>query len=439
MSKERAYLRLVWVKGGSAGEYFDFHSDKITLGRSTENDLVVNSVAVSRRHAVIERASEAAPWIITDSGSQSGVFVNGAKRAKNELADGDIVSVGDCDFRVETHGESPMENADTESVDVSFAKTGTRTVKANQVTADDLKAIPKKQETKANESVGPAKKKPLIKIAAGFLALTLILAVGIKMRGGADTQPALAPQKNDPIPIQFQSKASGAYGLIPFSGMDKSHADLVDFSFSPKSKKVVVTYSLAGIASLGEVVISLNGFKIGEGEITMDWSFPREITLPSEYISVNTANILRFDNVHNPPQTAPWGVRHVSMTDLGGEPCDNEKAMKSFNLGKNKYESRLITADNLVRGYESLRESMIYWDACPSKPAEYEQADKLKSAAKVELDNAVNQKLIEVESFISSGNKDKALTALKKMLRMFYDQKDARLEWINEKGYNVAN
>jgi hypothetical protein len=67
----------------------DADGDKLTVG--------VPGKFVSRGHARILRAGQG--WMVIDDGSRNGVFVNGDKVARAELADGDLVEIGHCFFR----------------------------------------------------------------------------------------------------------------------------------------------------------------------------------------------------------------------------------------------------------------------------------------------------------------------------------------------------
>ncbi len=74
-----------------------------TIGRSTENALVIGDGAVSSRHACIEVRS-GIPAVV-DNGSTNGTFVNGARLAPNvpvTLHDGDRLTLGQTEFVVRT-------------------------------------------------------------------------------------------------------------------------------------------------------------------------------------------------------------------------------------------------------------------------------------------------------------------------------------------------
>ena len=67
---------------------------RITIGRRSTNDVIVDDRLVSRTHAALEQVG--GQWTILDDGlSQNGTFVNdGRVRARLRLADGDVIRVG---------------------------------------------------------------------------------------------------------------------------------------------------------------------------------------------------------------------------------------------------------------------------------------------------------------------------------------------------------
>ena len=95
------------LKGGRREEHalvvLDNDMDKVSypvlfwensIGRSRSSDIVINDPAVSRDHAVLLRRNDG--WFITDTGSKSGVFVNGQQTTgRCAVAIGDIITLGD--------------------------------------------------------------------------------------------------------------------------------------------------------------------------------------------------------------------------------------------------------------------------------------------------------------------------------------------------------
>src|SRR5215467_1635166 len=73
---------------------------RCSIGRSSENDVMIDAPGVSRRHAVIGHYSDGAQ--ISDCNSQNGTFVNGRRIVGSApLNIGDVISLGGvCEITV---------------------------------------------------------------------------------------------------------------------------------------------------------------------------------------------------------------------------------------------------------------------------------------------------------------------------------------------------
>jgi pSer/pThr/pTyr-binding forkhead associated (FHA) protein len=65
---------------------------RISIGRTNENDIVLENRGVSRKHAMIEFNNNAA--VIIDNESLNGTFVNNRKVTEEVLRDQDIIMIG---------------------------------------------------------------------------------------------------------------------------------------------------------------------------------------------------------------------------------------------------------------------------------------------------------------------------------------------------------
>jgi pSer/pThr/pTyr-binding forkhead associated (FHA) protein len=63
------------------------------VGRSTEGDVFLDDVTVSRKHAIFERRTGGA-WFVRDVGSLNGTYVNREPVDTAVLANGDEVQIG---------------------------------------------------------------------------------------------------------------------------------------------------------------------------------------------------------------------------------------------------------------------------------------------------------------------------------------------------------
>ncbi|MBV8244786.1 MAG: DUF3662 domain-containing protein, partial [Candidatus Eremiobacteraeota bacterium] len=73
--------------------------ERVTIGRSDQNDVVLNDPRVSRRHAAIEM-EDTVP-VLSDLKSTNGSFVDGRRVRRADLQVGDLMTFGDTTLRLE--------------------------------------------------------------------------------------------------------------------------------------------------------------------------------------------------------------------------------------------------------------------------------------------------------------------------------------------------
>lgn len=72
---------------------------KITIGRESDNDVVVDNKLASRHHAMIQKIKDA--YFIKDEGSTNGTFINGVRIPKEKyvkLNPGDKITIGNMNL-----------------------------------------------------------------------------------------------------------------------------------------------------------------------------------------------------------------------------------------------------------------------------------------------------------------------------------------------------
>jgi pSer/pThr/pTyr-binding forkhead associated (FHA) protein len=95
---ESVELRLIVTHGPNLGHEYLLEGEDITIGRSTNNSIVLPSPEISRRHAHLWLDGEF--MFVEDLGSTNGTFVNNARLYNQvKLYDGDEIQVGDS-FRL---------------------------------------------------------------------------------------------------------------------------------------------------------------------------------------------------------------------------------------------------------------------------------------------------------------------------------------------------
>jgi pSer/pThr/pTyr-binding forkhead associated (FHA) protein len=91
---------------------YPMNSTEMTIGRLPKNDIVIDNLSISRKHAVIRSTKNG--FTVCDNGSKNGTFVNGEQIQEVLLNDGDVITLGKYQiiFQVPTCEESSMDTLD---------------------------------------------------------------------------------------------------------------------------------------------------------------------------------------------------------------------------------------------------------------------------------------------------------------------------------------
>lgn len=86
---------------------------RISIGRTSDNDIVLDNRGVSRKHAMIECQSDDY-MVLIDNDSLNGTFLNDRKITEENLNDKDRISIGKYDliFNVNTQKENKFSDLD---------------------------------------------------------------------------------------------------------------------------------------------------------------------------------------------------------------------------------------------------------------------------------------------------------------------------------------
>src|ERR1700704_7188630 len=98
--------RLVLKFEGSTLKEVPLGTQPVTIGRSPDNDIPVDNLAVSNYHAKIY--FEAGRMVVEDLDSLNGTFVNDLRVERATLHDGDNIHIGKHKIKVDTSGDAPL-------------------------------------------------------------------------------------------------------------------------------------------------------------------------------------------------------------------------------------------------------------------------------------------------------------------------------------------
>jgi pSer/pThr/pTyr-binding forkhead associated (FHA) protein len=93
VSPSRVGIGMLVVRSGpDTGQVYELVNTVTTIGRSPDNDVFLDDVTVSRRHAVVIVGSDR--FTVRDAGSLNGTYRNRERIAEAELHAGDEVQIG---------------------------------------------------------------------------------------------------------------------------------------------------------------------------------------------------------------------------------------------------------------------------------------------------------------------------------------------------------
>ncbi len=83
---------LIVRSGAEAGERYALDTDVTRLGRHPESEILLDDITVSRRHAEVHHTADG--YMVADSGSLNGTYVNQERVERTQLRHGDELQVG---------------------------------------------------------------------------------------------------------------------------------------------------------------------------------------------------------------------------------------------------------------------------------------------------------------------------------------------------------
>jgi hypothetical protein len=97
-SSSQSAAKLIFQADGTSTEYV-LNGSTVTIGRTEDNDIVLDDPSVSSQHAEI--APLEGGWVLKDLGSSNGTTRNGAPIAESRLRDGDLIGFAEVRCRFE--------------------------------------------------------------------------------------------------------------------------------------------------------------------------------------------------------------------------------------------------------------------------------------------------------------------------------------------------
>ena len=80
------------ARGPNKGSRFLIASDGVSIGRSSQSEIFLDDVTVSRTHATIVKKDKS--FVLKDSGSLNGTYINNVSVTEHTLVSGDEFQIG---------------------------------------------------------------------------------------------------------------------------------------------------------------------------------------------------------------------------------------------------------------------------------------------------------------------------------------------------------
>ncbi|MFC1850986.1 FHA domain-containing protein [candidate division CSSED10-310 bacterium] len=385
------FPELVIIQGTGSGQRFVLDHKRTRIGRSNENEIIINDRLSSRVHSIIRELDGV--YYLSDMDSRNGTKLNGNDIKEEELQDGDEIQIGNIVFRFQ------LEKSKAEISDV------------REFSEDDFASVEDEYETTTDKGVD----------WKSFLIIPVVLLVILFVYYLYSTQQVKEPPPPPiPLPAQF------SYGFLPNG--DQKHADHVTYTFEYKSGNLELTYKVWDVDEDGEVNIYLNNTKLYEVERTQSghWSGRRILKLPDELVHRDKLNFIIFDNPKNPPRQLMWGVAEVDVLPEVQFECETQKAKTAYELGKKSYEDKLVVKSNLYRAIEKFQTADSFLKNCPEKPDFYfDNKLKLDEATR-ELNNKYKNHLFEYNKNKKLGRFQQAAIELRFLKELIPNPEDER-------------
>ena len=109
------------LNGVVQGEY-ELNKERITIGRKPENDIPIDNLAVSGKHALIITILDDS--FLEDLGSTNGSYVNGKLIKKHALKHGDVIAIGKHELKYVNEGATADDDDDDEFEKTMIIKPG---------------------------------------------------------------------------------------------------------------------------------------------------------------------------------------------------------------------------------------------------------------------------------------------------------------------------
>lgn len=368
---------------------------EVTIGRTSDNSIVLQDRGVSRKHAIIRE--EGGVYTLEDLGSSNGTRLNGRRITMVEvLRDGDRIGIGEA-VLLFMWPEGKVTEGETTIPGIH----------------------PKEEESGKKKLILSTRLKVVTVAFISFIVICCLLYFLKKGKGeeGVDYSE---------YPVEYSDTDTFFNMIFGYGNNDKTHPDKVIINFEYIKGRVTLHYSAWQTDKAKEVEIKLNGHHIGYAPLTTTYRYDIQVELPRNLLNPSQKNVLVFDNTLNPPAKDNWEIAHIKIEQSPLLSPDPEKARSEFQIAMRLYNDRNVDPANL---YEAQKHFMMVRDLLEMEEPKsqiYYDAISMIDKIGIELQKIFDDGIFSAERAYRYGDTEKAKYYLRQTLKYFPSIKDIR-------------
>lgn len=437
MSNNYQYT-LVVEEGPLQGRHFPVGFDGLKLGRSSQCDIAITDLLLSRSHSRFERRGQEL-WVV-DLASANQTLVNGEAVDERQLQPGDKVKVGQSVLRVDRTDISTATLADTtlppaQSPDVVI----------------DLGF------SKEDASAAQAKKnflRPLIWSFAAILILvtgtTLILEPSGRPKGKPEAVPLSADQ-DKPLLLAYEKVEATAENIFRFEMTITPGGVLAvkidDLSGKDRHVRKEKAVDPALLVELAREIESSGFFSLDKSYT----GFAAKPNTLNEWVITavvgKKAHTCRVTNRTEPDsfKALREKLETFSKNELGIWAIQfsadklTELARNALAVAKKRFDEREVRYGNICDAIRNYQEAVFYLDTVNPKPDFYTEIIDGFEAAQSELDKRYKEQSFLADRAINMSDWPTAARELKILCELIPDRNDERHKTATRKLLDVES
>jgi pSer/pThr/pTyr-binding forkhead associated (FHA) protein len=266
-------MKIHFIDGLLKGEEIELFGKEMNLGRETDNNIVIEADGLSRYHAKLIKQNGA--WFLKDLGSTNGCKVNKKLIEKErQLEEGDIVTLGDQNFRVGR--EKPKTKTKVKPSVIPVVQSAKETPAVKKIV---FEPIPKKANNAPETAKKSSVQKPIIETVKNETVVD-------KAKPEAEKSPLVTAKELSESAANIFGEQANAPQTAPKDSVAAAKKHLFNIMF----------YLILMVGVVAFVFWFLNTNKDIKKELVVSVSKNKKIPLVLHYVKtkITKDNIFRF-------------------------------------------------------------------------------------------------------------------------------------------------